>query len=127
LGFPKEAKNLISVAGFGKVRAGNSVRQDLPEATAHDGMVIRYQYVHGCSLSALGISTGTRTVTVVPLPGELEIWTSPPQNWARSFIPRSPKDPKEFDKSDSRKPIPSSPLLETRIRALPLLGHDGSR
>ena len=45
-------------------------------------------------------------MTVVPLPGELEICTSPPQNCARSFMPRSPKDPREFDKSDSRKPIP---------------------
>ena len=60
------------------------------------------------SLSARGMSTGTRTVTVVPLPGELEICTSPPQNCARSFMPRSPKDPREFEKPDSRKPIPSS-------------------
>ena len=60
------------------------------------------------SLSARGMSTGTRTVTVVPLPGELEICTLPPQNCARSFMPRSPKDPREFEKSDSQKPIPSS-------------------
>src|SRR5580658_5871110 len=71
-------------------------------------MVIRDQDVHTSLLSARETSTGTRTVTVVPLPGELEMCTSPPQNCARSFMPRSPKDPRELEKPDSQKPIPSS-------------------
>src|ERR1035441_4526498 len=112
-GFPKVAHYLIPVAGFGKLRAGKSLRQDLFQAAADDRVVIRDQDTHTSLLSARGTSTGTRTVTVVPLPGELEICTSPPQNCAGSFMPRSPKDPREFDKFASLKPIPSSSTTRT--------------
>jgi hypothetical protein len=39
------AKHPIPVSDFGKVRVGKSVSQYFPEATAHDGMVIRYENV----------------------------------------------------------------------------------
>ena len=93
------AQHLIPVAGFGKLRAGKSIRQNLFQAAANDGVVIRDQDVHVSLLSARGMSTGTRTVTVVPLPGELEICTLPPQNCARSFMPRSPKEPRDVRKA----------------------------
>src|SRR5580693_3317779 len=69
----------------------------------------RSEYAYLAPFSALGVlSQGTRTRILVPLPGELVTSTSPPQNWARSFMPKSPKDPIDFDRSDSRNPIPSS-------------------
>ena len=46
------AKHLIPVSDLYNVRIGKSFGQYLSEATAHYSMVIGYQNVHGCSLSA---------------------------------------------------------------------------
>jgi len=115
------AKHFVPIADFSELASGRaSARISLrPRRTTAWSSAIKY--VHGCSLLAHGVSTGTRTVTVVPTPGELEICTSPPQYCARSFMPRSPKDPREFDKSDSQKPIPSS--LTTRRNVLLFLAQ----
>src|SRR5450631_1990179 len=71
-------------------------RKDLAQALADHRMIIGDQNADQCWLHAGGLSTGfgsgtSRKVMVVPPSPSLRISTSPPREWARSFMPRKPK------------------------------------
>lgn len=113
--FLKERKGFFRGSSFGKFNIGDFLLQKLYQPPSNHGVIIRNEGADHDFIYPED-TAGTRSVIVVPFPGELTTVNSPPSKRARSFIPSRP--------SESPRPavttLNPTPLSRMRSERLPL-------
>lgn len=86
-----EAKGLAPLVGFTDDFQLWLAAEDQADALAHDGMVVNDEQADlGIHAETSGIGCGIVSLTLVPVPGFDRISKLPPNNEARSRMPRRP-------------------------------------